>query len=688
VKEYKTENLRNICLVAHSGAGKTSLVQALLFVSGMVDRLGRVEEGNTVTDYDPDEIARGTSINLACAYGEWKDVRFNLLDTPGYADFVGEVVSGLSVADTALVVLSAQAGVEVGTELAWERCQNLGLPRVLFVNRMDKENADFSSVINGLRDIFGEKVVPVQLPVGQGEDFKGVFDLVTGQVLTGPKAQAEKGEVPDAFKADYEKWRNALVEAAAEQDDEILEKYLDGNELTPEEILKGLRAGVRECDIFPVLVGSAANTVGVVPLLDYIADVIPSPADRPPVTAETPSGEEVQVKADPGEELAALVFKTMTEPHIGELTFIKVFSGIMESGSEVLNVTKGFSERIGALVKLQGKERIDIERLVAGDIGAVAKLKGTATGDTFASPARKVILPPPKFPDPVVQEAIEAKSKSDEDKISNGLSRLKEEDPTFDFHIDADLKQTIVSGMGELHLEVILNRLKRKFGVEVDMVKPKIPYRETIKGTAEAQYRHKKQTGGRGQFGEVFIRLEPKGRGEGFEFVDQITGGVIPARFIPGVNKGIVEAMAEGVLANYPVIDLKVTLFDGKYHPVDSSELAFKIAGSMAFKKAFMEASPTLLEPIYNVKVIVPEENMGDVMGDLSSRRGKILGMDSQKGREVIRAQVPLAEMYHYSTQLRSMTQGRGFFEMSFSHYEEVPREIAQKIISEAQEEK
>ncbi|NOZ56977.1 MAG: elongation factor G [Calditrichaeota bacterium] len=692
MKEYGIEDIRNICLVAHGGAGKTSLVEAMLFTSGMIKRLGSVEEGSTVSDYNPDEIERKISIALSFMHCTWEGKKINILDTPGYTDFIGEVVSGLRVADTALILLNAESGIEVGTETVWKLSNDRNLPRILFVNRLDRDRADFDNVVQQLTDRFGNAITPVQFAVNPGEDFDTIVDLVSMRLVTYNRDKSgtfKTADIPSEWQSKANELREKLVEKAAEADDELMEKYFENGDLTDDELREGIKKGLLQGTIYPVLAGSAVNNIGTRHLLDFVARFAPSPAEMPPEEGVRPDSDETVIrKPDVNEPTAALVFKTVSAMHVGDLSFFRVFSGSVKTGSELLNPNRGITERIGQVYQMNGKERHEVGYINAGDIGAVVKLRDTHTGDTLCDKRDPVVLKGIDFPEPAIRVAVEPRSKGDEEKISAGLSSLHEEDPTFTVHYDPELRQTIISGQGELHLEVVVKRLKDKFGVEVDLVEPKIPYRETLKKKAEAQGKYKKQTGGRGQYGDVWLRLEPLPRGQGFEFVDAIVGGVVPSKYIPAVEKGVREAMEEGVIAGYPVMDVKVTLYDGSYHSVDSSDMAFKIAASMGFKKAFKDAQPVILEPIYDVEVIVPEEYLGDVMGDLSARRGKILGIDSEGPFQVIKAKVPLAELYKYSTTLRSLTQGRGVHRRRFSHYEEVPKDIAEKLIAKAEEEK
>jgi elongation factor G len=689
LKEFKTEQLRNLGVVAHGGAGKTSLVEAMLYSAGVTSRLGRVDDGNTISDYNEDEIARKISISSSLLHVEWKDYKINFVDMPGYQDFIGEIISGLRVTETALVLLSALSGVEVGTEQVWSIAEKYGISRAFFINKLDKEHAEFDKIVEKVQKRFGHQAIPLQLPIGEGLNFKGLVDLVKMKAYLFEGTEAREDKIPKELEEKVKKNREKLVEAVAEADDSLLEKYFEKGSLTEDEFKTGLRKGIVEHKVFPIFCGSAANCWGMKQFLDHIVDFFPSPADFKEVKGKEPnSGKEKILKISPDGPLAALVFKTVSEPHVGELSFLKVFSGKLKSGDDVLNSGTNTTERIGQIYSMNGRERKETGLVIAGDLGALVKLKNTHTGDTLCDRKEQIIISPVEFPHPVINLAIRPKSKGDEEKIANGFSKLHEEDPTFIMEVDADIRQTIIHGQGELHLEIIVDRLKRKFGVEAEIEKPRIPYRETIKAKVEAQGKYKRQSGGRGQYGDCWLRLEPLGKSEGFQFENEIVGGAIPSKYIPAVEKGVAEAMNEGVVAGYKMVDLKVTIFDGTYHDVDSSDLAFKIAGSMGFKKAAAEAKPILLEPIYIVEVTVPEEFMGDVMGDLSSRRGRILGMESDGSFQKIKAQVPLAELYRYSTSLRSLTQGRGLHSREFSHYEEVPREIADKIVKESQEAK
>lgn len=689
MKEYTVDKIRNVGLVSHGGVGKTSLAEAILFSGGETNRLGKVDDGTTISDYSVDEVERKISISTSMLHLTWKNHKVNVLDTPGYSDFVGEVISAYQVCDAAIVLLNGVAGIEVGTETVVRLAEGKNLPRVFFVNRLDKENADFNKLLEMAKARFGNAVVALQFPTNEGEAFDGIIDLVKMKLLKFEKNNSGKfteNPIPDNFADRAAELRNALMETISENDEELLNIFCETGELTDEQLKTGLRNELVKGNIYPVMCGAATANIGVHQLLDLIVTACPSPMDRPKIEGVKPGTSEKitrDIKADA--PTSALVFKTVSEPHVGELSFFRVFSGTVRTGSEMLNATKDATEKIGQIYFMNGKNRKEIGQVEVGDIGAIVKLKGTSTGDTLCDKAQPILLPEIKFPEPVIRVAVIPKAKGDEEKISTGLNTIQDEDPTFKVVIDPELKQTIIHGQGEMHLDIIIKRLKDKYGVEVDVVEPKIPYRETIKGKAEGAHKYKKQSGGRGQYGDVSLRVEPLARGEGYEFVDAIVGGVIPGKYVPAVEKGIKEALVGGVVAGYPVVDVKVTLYYGSYHTVDSSDMAFKIAGSMCFKKLFKEAKPILLEPIYDVEVNVPEEYMGDVMGDISSRRGKIQGMDAEGSFQIIKAKVPLAELHKYSTTLRSLTQGRGVHRRKFSHYEEVPKETADKVIAQAE---
>ncbi len=687
MKDFKTEDIRNVALVGHGSTGKTSLAEAMLFSSGAIGRLGRVDEGTTVSDFDPDENKRKISINLSLLPCEWKGKKLNIIDTPGYADFVGEMKTGLRAADAAIVVVCAASGVEVGTEHSWAFADERSLPRMVVVNRMDRENADFFQTLSRLQSFFGKKCAPLQLPIGAQSSFEGVVDLLTLKSFRGEKES--EGAVPDSLSDQVARYREQLVEAIAEADDELINKYLEGEELSQEELTRGLRAGIAAGSVVPVLAGAASKGIGTSLILDAIAQYLPSPQDVGEAVAKNANtDQEESLKADAAGPLAALVFKTTADPYVGKLTYLRVCSGTLKGDSQAWNSNKGAAERIGQLFTVRGKSQEPTPQLVAGDIGALAKLAETSTGDTLSNKERPLLLSPASFPAPAFSAAVHPKTKADLDKMGSSLTRILEEDPTLQVHREPDTGETILSGLGEPHLEVTIEKIQRKFGVGLELTIPKVPYKETITASASSEHTHKKQTGGHGQYARVAIRLEPLARGSGFEFANATVGGVVPKTYVPAVEKGVVEALREGVLAHYPLTDMKVTLFDGKEHPVDSSEMAFKIAGAVALKQGALEARPILVEPIMTLRVVVPEVNTGDAMGDLNSKRAKVLGITPQEnGFSMIEALVPLAEVQRYATDLRSITQGRGHYTLEFSHYEEVPAHQAQKIIDKAKEE-
>jgi len=693
VKEFATGHIRNVALVAHHGVGKTTLAEAMLFQAKATTRIGRIADGSTLLDHSPEEISRQITIDLGLAQFEFQGHKINLLDTPGYADFVGDVYSALRVADSAILVLRAATGVEVGTEVVWEVLKQEKTPLLVVVNMMDKEHANFDAAVKSCHDRLGLNAVPVQLPIGEAEKFHGVVDLIENKAyaFTGKGADEKSSEVPipAELKDKAAKARATLLEEAATGDEQLMEKFLGSGDLSVEEIRKGLCERVVMCDLAPVFCCAAASNLGVKEVLDEVVDVLPSPLDVHPQRANGENGSAgVEIKPDAGTPAAATVFKTLAEAHLGELSLIRLWSGRLEPGKDLVNTTRGRSEKLGTLYHLCGKERTDCRGSAAGDIVAAVKLRETHTGDTLAEKARPVKLAPPDFPLPVAAECIRAKNKGDEEKMAVGLNRLHEEDPTLSRFFEESTKESIVQGMGDLHLEILVERMKKRFGVDVVLSKPHVPYRETIKGRAEGDYRHKKQTGGRGQFGEVHLRVAPLPRGARFEFVDEVKGGVIPHNFIPAVEKGVVSGMERGPIAGYPVVDVKTTVFFGKYHDVDSSEMAFKIAAETCFHEVILKATPVLLEPYSDLDVRVPEEFLGDVMGDLSSKRGKILGTESDGHYVQIKARVPMAETYKYATHLRAITQGRGLYQAKFSHYEEVPRELADKVIAAAKAER
>ncbi len=691
MKEFTTAQIRNLALVSHHGVGKTSLAEAMLFNAKATNRLGRIADGTTLLDYAADEITRQITISLTLAQFEWQGHKLNVLDTPGFPDFVGDVYGALRVADAALLLVRAASGVEVGTEVVWEVLKQEKTPVVVLVNMMDKEHADFEAAIESLHERLGINAVPLQLPIGQAESFHGIVDLIENRAFSfagkDMELKSEAIAIPAEMAGAVAEARGRLIEEAATGDEELMNKFFETGELEASEIRRGLLLRLVQREVSPVLCGGAYHNQGVRELLDELVRLLPSPLDVAPAVGRV-HGDEVPCKADPAEPVAAMVFKTLSEQHLGDLSLLRLYSGHLEAGKELANTTRNRAEKAGTLYHLVGRERIECKSVVAGDIVAAVKLRETHTGDTLADKARPVLLPPPDFPSPVTAECVRPKSKGDEEKMAQGLSRLHEEDPTFIRSYEASTKESLVSGMGDLHLDVMVDRLKKRFGVEVLLQRPRVPYRETVRGTAKGEYRHKKQTGGRGQFGEVHLRVEPRKRSEGFAFLDEVKGGVVPNQFIPAVEKGVIAGMEKGPIAGYPVVDLAVALYFGKHHDVDSSEMAFKIAAETCFHQVMLDATPILLEPIEEISVRVPEEFLGDVMGDLSSRRGKILGTDADGPYQVIRALVPSAEIYKYATHLRSLTQGRGMHSAKFSHYEEVPRELSEKIVAAARAEK
>jgi elongation factor G len=681
--------IRNVGVVGHGGVGKTTLVESLLFAAGAVTRLGRTDDGTTTTDFDPDEIKRKISINAAVAYVDWKGHRINFVDTPGYGDFISEARAGLRVVEAALVVVDAVAGVQVQTEKVWKFASEYELPRAVVVNRLDRERADFYRTLESLGRRLKGRLVPIQIPLGEEAGFSGTVDLVTLKATVHTDGKPKETDIPPALADRFKEYREKLVEAAAETDDDLLSKYLEEGALGEAEVVQALRTGITTGKIIPVLCAAATKSIGSQALLDLIVEDFPSPLDAKDIagvegkTKQT-STRTVEAKAP----VTALVFKTLSDPHVGKLSLFRVYTGTLRSDSTLLNVSRGGRERMGHIAWLQGKNQKATETLGPGEIGVVAKLKDTLTGDTLGEEAAPFELPRITFPEAAISFAIQPKTRGDEDKISNALARIAEEDPTVHYHFDPETKQLLVSGVGSLHVELVVERMKRKYNVDVNLLPPRIPYKETVKGRSEGQGKYKKQTGGRGQYGDVWLKVEPLQRASGFEFVDDIFGGAVPRNYIPSVEKGVRDCMKKGILAGYPVVDLKVTLYDGTYHEVDSSDMAFQIAASMGLQKVFMEAQPILLEPIMNVEVTTPSDVTGDIIGDLNSRRGRIVGMEPAGETSVVRAQVPMAEMLTYESSLRSMSGGRGGYSMEFAHYEEVPAFLADKIIKEAKAEK
>ena len=688
MKEIISEAIRNIALVGHGGSGKTSLSEVLLYTAKETNRIGKIEEGNTVSDYTPNEIEKQISISSSLMNLEWNNTKINIIDAPGFSDFIGDVISALKVCDTAVMVVKSAEGIEVGTDTAKSIIDEYSLPASLIINKVDSEHSDFFKTFEDVKERIHPGSTIITFPISEGINFNGVIDIITMKAYTYGESgsrNVSETDIPANLKEQAENLRTQLIEKVAENSEELMNKYFEEGSLSEDDLKKGLRSSIINRNLLPVFAISATKVVGIDNFLNFVSNYFPSPVDRGTVSAKlAEKNEPLSVKIDATGEPVLFVFKTISEQHVGELSLFKLYSGTVSPGLDLLNESNNKTERLNQLFTLNGHNRKEISQVVAGDIAAVVKLKDTHTNNTLASRNYSVILNPIKFPEPVIRGAIKAKAKGDEDKIATGLHTLHEEDPSFNVNFDPEISQTIISGQGELQLLLAVKRLKDRYGVEVDLVEPRIPYRETIKATAnDVEYKHKKQSGGRGQYGHIHIKMEPLQRGKGFEFVDAIVGGVVPGRFIPAVEKGIIETMTKGVLAGNKVVDVKVTLFDGTYHTVDSDEMSFKIAASQGFKKGFLEAKPVLLEPIYEVEIKVPEEYMGDVMGDISSKRGKILGMDSDGRFQIIKALVPLAELYKYSSHLRSLTQGRGVHTRKFDHYEEMPKEIEQKVIEE-----
>jgi len=685
MKDYTVDKLRNVCLMSHGGAGKTTLAEAMLFNTGVLDRFGKVNDGTTTTDYDPEEIKRKISINTAIVACEWKDCKINIIDTPGYFDFVGEVKQGIRVSDGAIILVPAKGGVAVGTEKSWAFAKEQGIPKMFFVSKMDEENANFFAVLNQMKDTFGKSVIAFQLPILDGDKFIGFVDVLNMTAKKFDKDQLVDMSVPAGLNDKILEIKDALNEAIAETDEGLMEKFFGGEEFTAEDIHKGLRLGIADGSIVPVLCGSAINNQGIQTLMDAVVEYLPAPDAKLVVKAKKFGSDDIiELKVSPTESMSALVFKTIADPFVGKISIFRVYSGTFKSDSVVYNTTSEKTEKTAQVFLLRGKKQIPANKLIAGDIGAVAKLQHTNTNDTLCDQAKPVVLPKIEFPEPALSLAVEPKSKGDEEKIGTGLQRLQDEDPTFKVALNTETHQTIISGVGEQHLDVIVSKLKAKFGVSVNLVDPKVPYRETIKKKVKVEGKHKKQSGGHGQYGHVWIEFE-RGDKEDLVFEEKIFGGSVPRQYYPAVEKGLREAIPHGILAGYPVVYLKATLVDGSYHDVDSSEMAFKIAARLAYKKGLQLATPVLLEPVSRVEVYVPDHYMGDIIGDINKRRGRILGMNPQDGglQQVV-ADVPTAEMFKYANDLRSMTQGRGWFRQSFDRYEEAPGNVAQRVIEEA----
>lgn len=686
MKVYQTEQIRNLALIGHGGSGKTTLTEAALFTTGAVKRQGKVEDGNTLSDFDKEEIERNFSIGTSVIPVEWNDTKFNLLDTPGYFDFVGEVYGALRASESALIFIDASSGVEVGTEKSWKYTEEYNLPKAILLNKMDKENVKFEKVLSDIKNQFGNKIVPFVLPIGEGDTFKGVIDVIDQVAFEYDGKDSKKIELPDEYQSEIESIRESLMENVAETDEELMEKYFEGDEFTTEEIKKGLKLSINNGDLVPLIVGSVENAIGIDMVLELFKKYMPNPAEAS-VNIGHKGEEEIERKLDINEPFSAITFKTIVDPFVGKLSLFKVLSGKITKDQELFNPSKEESEKLGGLFVLRGKNQIEASEIVAGDIGATAKLQITQTGDSLCDGSAPIIYDEIKYPQPTLFLAVEPKAKEDEEKIGISLTKLKEEDPTFVTERNSETKQLLIGGQGNMQLTIIMNKLKNNFGVDITLDKAKVAYRETIKGSASVQGKHKKQSGGAGQYGDVHIRFEPSE--EEFVFEEEIFGGAVPKNYFPAVEKGLRESIEEGVLAGCPVVNLKATLFDGSYHPVDSNEMAFKIAASLAFRKGMEQAKPILLEPIMKVEIIIPEDYMGDVMGDMNKRRGKVLGMEPQKdGTQLVIGEAPQAELFEYSIDLRSMTQARGSFTMEFLRYDEVPSNIAEKIIEEAKAEK
>jgi len=686
MKQYKLQDIRNIGFVGHGGSGKTSLAESVLFLTGVTDRLGKVGDGSSVMDYDPDEIKRGHSINSSLAFCEFNSTKINILDTPGSSNFIADTPAALRVVDGLVFVISANEGVQFYTEKIWKWADELDLPRIIFLNKMDHERANTGPVVEAIKTKFKKTPIVIHLPQGIGENFSGIVDLIENKFFSYDKGgKGRVGEVPADISDEVEISHAELMEAVAEVDDELIEKYLESGELTEEEFSKGLKEGIQAGQLIPVLCGSALQNIGVDLLMQAAVKFLPSPENRAPVPAKKVDDDsEVMRSSSDSKFTSALVFKTVADPYAGKLTLFRTFSGTIKGDSSVYNSSQGISERVGQLYMLQGKKQVPVSEVPAGEIGTVAKLKQTVTGDTFSDSEEKIIFPPIFFPLPVFSRALLPKTRADEEKISQALQRLTEEDPTLKVERNSQTGELLISGLGQVHFDVALEKLKVRFGVEVDVKEPQIPYREAIKGTTRVQGKYKKQTGGKGQFGDTWIEISPLKRGEGFVFENKIVGGAIPKTYIPAVEKGIQEAMAGGIIAHYPMVDVKVSLYDGSYHNVDSSEMAFKIAGSLGFKKGIPDCKPILIEPVMNMEIVVPNDQVGDVMGDLNAKRGKIQGIDPGEEIQTIRALVPMAEVLNYAADLTSMTGGRGMFVMEFDHYEDVPDHLMKKIVDAA----
>ncbi len=684
MKYYKTDDIRNIALVGHGGEGKTTLAEAMLFLSGAIDRQGKTEDGNTVMDFDPEETKRHISISTAVASVEWKGAKINIIDTPGYFDFIGDATSGYYLADSALILVNGLSGLNVGAEKAWDACEKAGIARAFLIGQMDKEHVDFDKALESVKARYGTKITVMQLPMGQGLNFKGIIDVLDMKAYAFDGKSAKEVPVPADLGEKAAAIRESIIENAAENDETLMEKYFEGEELSKDDILKGLKAGIAQGDVVPVFVAAGVQSLGVSLLMDNLVAFMPAPNRVINAVGKTPKGEEVTYKADASLPFAAQIYKTIADPFIGKLSIFKILGGELSAGQAIKNGNTGKSEKFGQIYMLFGKKQTNTDKLSAGDIGALGKLQYSDTGSTLCDETKPIVFPEIEFPEPCISLAVTAKKQGEEEKVFAGLHRLEEEDPSFRMVKQTETPDTLVSGLGELHLEVICKRLFNKFGVEAQLNDPQIPYRETIRKKVQAHGRHKKQSGGHGQFGDVWVEFEPLvGSNENFVFVDKVVGGVVPRQYIPAVEKGLKESITKGVLAGFPMVNLQATLYDGSYHPVDSSEMAFKVAASLAYKQGCAEANPTLLEPIYRLEVTIPDEYMGDVIGDINRRRGRILGMNPQgNGLQQVVAEVPLAEVFKYATDLRSMSQARGSFKMTFERYEELPGNLAEKVIA------
>ncbi len=686
--EITTDKIRNVCIVGHAGTGKTTLIETLLSLGKVIGKPGKVDSGNTITDYDPEEIKRKVTINSAIAPINWAGNKINFIDTPGYLDFAYDVISPMSVVETALILIDGNSGVEVGTEKVWEYSEKEQVPKLIFVNKLDKERSNFFNALKSAKEAYKDKrIIPIQLPIGKEAEFKGVVDLISMKAHIYADGKVKKEDIPDDLKELSQQYRSELIESAAEGDDELTMKFLDDQPLSDEEINKGLVELIKQNKVALVTCGSGLNDIGLADLLDIIVNFFPSPLMKEKKVCKNSNGEEVSRKIDASEPFMATVFKTITDPFTGRINYFRVWSGELHADSSVQNSNKGETERIVHPLSVLGKKTANVAKVVAGDIGAVSKLEHTFTGDTLCAAESPIICYHPERPSPVVMRSIKAKSTADEDKVGMAIHKLLEDDPTLNMYRDSATRETVISGMGDIHIDVIKSKLKDVHHVDVDLFTPKVPYRETITAEAESQHKHKKQSGGRGQYGEVYFRVEPLPNFDGYEFVNKVVGGVVPSKYIPAVEKGVKESMEKGVLAGYPVQGVQVTIYDGSYHSVDSSDMAFKIAGSMCFKKGFLSATPIILEPILKVFIEVPDQYMGDVIGDLNSKRGKILKMVPVGGKQEIQAEVPMGEMFNYSADLRSIARGRGSFRTEFSHYERVPHDLQEKIIQESKKE-